>query len=344
MTTDHAGAIPEQPSDRLPDRLAAPVTDGDGPMWSGEFRFTPFSIGDPGRAARAPSYPDPRCWDRPDTVLDGVVLRADDGSPAMQLRAASVRGRAHRYDARARQDAYAYRCDGRFVVAAVADGLSSAPLSHVAADIVSRHGCHLIAQLLQTSPPQALDWSEILQVLATKVINSGRTLLRHLPDAEDLSPIQMAGHLSTTALFAIVEMHPVDGIRPMHVFAHGDSSSWILRSGRHWEPLQLVKNQGTMLASSRTQGIPVVPAQAPPAVQTKLADSDTLLLITDGIGDPLGDGTGSVGAFLAEKWQHPPEPLEFAAHVDFARRSHDDDRTAIALWPQGSELIAGHNA
>src|SRR5262249_5283395 len=61
------------------------------PAWLGEFR--PFSVGDPGRAAGAPSYPDPKFWDRPDTVLDGVLLKAADGLPAMQLRAASVRGR-----------------------------------------------------------------------------------------------------------------------------------------------------------------------------------------------------------------------------------------------------------
>jgi hypothetical protein len=317
--------------DESPRQEDAPVTDDHSPAWRGE--FTPFSVGDPGRAAAALSLPDPDNWDRPDTVLDGVLLKAADGLPAMELRAASVRGRSHRFQARTRQDAYAYRCDGRFVVAAVADGVSSGTLSHVAANIVSRHGCQMIAERLQSTPPEALDWSEILRVLAIKVINSGRTLLQRHPDTERLGPLDVARKLSSTALFAVVEMRPVDGYRPVHVFAYGDTSSWILRSGSRWEPQQPVKNQGAVVASSETKGIPIVPKQAPPAIRARLGDGDVLLLITDGIGDPLGDGNGTVGAFLAQKWRRPPAPLEFAAHVDFARRSHDDDRTAIAIWP-----------
>jgi hypothetical protein len=56
--------------------------------------------------------------------------------------------------------------------------------------------------------------------------------------------------------------------------------------------------------------------------------------MTDGIGDPLAAGTGEVGRFLTGVWSTPPASgLEFAAHVGFARRSFDDDRTAVAFWP-----------
>lgn len=314
-----------------PPQQAVPVVD-DVSAWRGE--FTPFSVGDPGRAAAVPSYPDPENWDRPDTVIDGVQLKTVDGSPAMELRAASVRGRSHRFEAKTRQDAYAYRCDGRFVVAGVADGVSSGSLSHVAANIVSRHGCQMIVERLVNAPPADIDWSEILRLLAINVISAGhRQLLLSRPDAGQLNPVEVARYLSATALFAVVEMRPVDGYRPVHIFAYGDTSCWILRPGTGWEPQQPVKNQGAVVASSETKGIPAVPKQAPPAIRTQLADEDTLLLITDGIGDPLGDGKGTVGAFLARMWRRPPAPLEFAAHVDFARRSHDDDRTALAIWP-----------
>lgn len=335
LTSDLA-LVGGSPADVRPDEVSyqqtAPVAEEHDPAWRGEFRFTPFSVGDPGRAAAAPSYPDPENWDRPDTVLDGVLLRAADGQPTMELRATSVRGRSHRYRAQTRQDAYAYRCDGRFVVAAVADGVSSGRLSHVAANIVSRHGCNMIGERLETTPPQALDWSEILRVLATEVIDFGRRSLKNRPNFERLGPLEVAEDLATTALFAVVQMRPVDGYRPVHIFAYGDTSAWILRSGSRWEPQQPVKNEGAIVASSQTRGIPVVPEQAPPAVRTQLGSEDALLLITDGIGDPLGNGKGPVGAFLAQMWRHPPQPLEFAAHVDFARRSHDDDRTAIAIW------------
>jgi serine/threonine protein phosphatase PrpC len=305
------------------------------PAWRGEFRFTPFEVGDPGRAAAAPSYPDPDNWDHRDTVLDGVLLQGADDRPPMVLRAASARGRAHRFTGRVRQDAYAFRCDGRYVVAAVADGMSSRPLSHVAANVVSQHGCHLVAKLLETTAPDALDWAEVLRVLAAKVINAGRRRMQVAAQPRVVEPDreEVARELATTVLFAVVDMRPaVDG-HPVHLLAYGDTSAWVLRSGVRWEPQHPVKNQGAAVASSATDALPYLPGQPPRVVRTRLAPTDVLLLVSDGVADPLDDGTGSVGEFLAAHWRCPPEPLAFAAHVDFARRSHDDDRTAVAIWP-----------
>lgn len=302
------------------------------PAWGGDFR--PFWVGDPGRAANARSYPDHDNWDYRDTVLDGVALLGGEDTPPMVLRAASTRGRSHRYSGKVRQDAYAFRCDGRFVVAGVADGVSSGPLSHVAANIVSQHGCHMIINQLGTTPPESLDWADLLLVLSKKVLSAGhRRLAPALPAGAELTSEEIAGQLSTTALFAVVDMRPEYGLHPVHIFSYGDTSAWILRSGSRWEPQQPVKNADALVASSATDALPYYPEQPLPVVRAELGRQDVLVLISDGIGDPLGDGTGSVGAFLAEKWRHPPEPLEFAAHVDFARRSHDDDRTAVAVWP-----------
>lgn len=323
------------PGEDDPSRTTDPDTGPPVPAWGGEFRFTPFEVGDPGRAATAPSYPDPDNWDHRDTVLDGVLLKGADGLQPMALRAASTRGRAHRFAGRVRQDAYAFRCDGRFVVAAVADGMSSRPLSHVAANVVSQHGCHLVAKLLETASPDELDWAYILRVLAAKVINAGRRRLQVAaqPRVVEPDPEEVARELATTVLFAVVDMRPaVDG-HPVHVLAYGDTSAWVLRSGVRWEPQNPVKNQGTAVASSATDALPYLPGQPPEVVRTRLAPTDVLLLISDGVADPLDDGTGSVGEFLAVNWRRPPEPLAFAAHVDFARRSHDDDRTAVAIWP-----------
>lgn len=307
----------------------APQGDRERP-WEGEFRFTPFRVGDAGRAATVPSYPDSTDWDRRDTVLDGVVLRGADGASDLHLRAASTRGRAHRFHGRVRQDAYGYRCDGRFAVAAVADGVSAGALSHLAADTVTRDGCHLVAKRLATVAPTDLDWGEILHILATKVIKRGQ---ERLPGGDQLTPQEIAASMATTVLFAVVRMHPVHGGFDVWTFAHGDTSAWILRGGQRWQPQRPVKNQDVMIAESTTPALPYLPRPTPPAVHAQLAPADTLVLITDGIGDPLGDGSGTVGAFLAQQWHRPPEPLAFAAHVDFARRSHDDDRTAVAIWP-----------
>lgn len=248
----------------------------------------------------------------------------------MILRAASARGRSHRFMAKVRQDAYAFQCDGRYVVAAVADGVSSGSLSHVAADVVSRHGCHMIARQLETTRPEHLDWGWLLETLKTKVINEGR---RRLEGSHKLDDRAVGRQLATTALFAVVEMWAVEGAHRAHILALGDSSAWVLRSGTRWEPQFPVKNDGAELASSTTSALPFLPKRLPSPVETMVGADDALLLISDGIGDPLRYGDGSVGAFLAEQWRRPPEPLAFAAHVDFARRSHDDDRTALGIWP-----------
>jgi serine/threonine protein phosphatase PrpC len=328
--------LPESATERTPAPTALPAPTPD-PVWEGS--FSPFRVGDPGRAATAPSFPAPGYWDVPDTVLDGVRLRNTVGRPVVELRAASVRGRAHRFHAEVRQDAYAYRCDGRFVVAAVADGVSSGGLSHLAAEIVSRHGCDLIASMLESRPPDALDWDQILETLTDEVLDAGRHALRPTrPDVDDWPLDKMAEYLSTTALFAVLDTQSVDERRAVHLLAHGDSSAWILRSGDGWLPQQAVKNAGAVIASSVTEALPHLPAHPVVAVPSWLGPADTLVLVSDGVGDPLGDGTGTVGTFLAQQWQRPPHPLEFAAHVDFARKSFDDDRTALALWPASSDL------
>jgi hypothetical protein len=56
------------------------------------------------------------------------------------------------------------------------------------------------------------------------------------------------------------------------------------------------------------------------------------VLITDGVGDPLGSGGGTVGRFLAHMWATPPEILAYAQHVGFYRKSFTDDRTAVTVW------------
>jgi hypothetical protein len=137
-------------------------------------------------------------------------------------------------------------------------------------------------------------------------------------------------------LFAVIDLEPGEnGEHTAHVVALGDTSAWLLAPGDPvpWTPLQHVKNSGSEVASSTTAAIPVVPAVAPEAVVVRFGPGTALVLMTDGVGDALGGGTGEVGAFLAQAWATPPTSLNFAAQVDFARRSYDDDRTALAVWP-----------
>ena len=70
----------------------------------------------------------------------------------------------------------------------------------------------------------------------------------------------------------------------------------------------------------------------PDVLDFVLAPSEALILVTDGVGDPLGDGTGELGQQLATRWAYPPTIDAFLLDVNFLRRTFDDDRTAVGVW------------
>ncbi|HEU5470197.1 MAG TPA: protein phosphatase 2C domain-containing protein [Actinophytocola sp.] len=295
----------------------------------------PVAIGDPGRAARAViPQPDRRFPFRPAIVLDGVRIEGSSDAGGLEVRAASRRGLSHQYYGTTRQDEFGFLVtqDRRWLVVSVADGVSAGEYSHRAAEIVTREGCTRIAGLLTGVAPAALDWNAVLGEVSAVVVGQVRAEL-DLPGA-DLR--QVADRAAATALFAVVAVDPDDGGgRTVHVMSLGDTSAWLLHSEREtrWTPLQAVKNAGAAVASSATAAVPLIPRELPPPVAARLDQDGVLVLMTDGVGDALGGGTGEVGDHLARAWQRPPDPLNFAAQVGFARRSYDDDRTVVAVWP-----------
>lgn len=305
--------------------------------WRG--RVEPFVVGDPGRAAsRTVPIPDEDAWDRRDTVLDGVALLDGARGRVGEVRAASVRGLAHRAYGTVRQDEYGFRRtpDGRHLVLAVADGVSSGRYSHRAAALLARRGTEVLANELASTRPADLRWAELVRRFAGAVEARGRRLLaaRGMPTADSATVREIADHLASTVLYAVVDLAPVDGAHEVHVLSVGDSSAWVLRAGGRWEPQHPVKNDGAVLHSSSVHALPLLSSTEPVPVRTTVAPGEVLVLMTDGIGDPLADGTGDVGRFLSGVWATPPASgLEFAAQVGFARRSFDDDRTAVGFWP-----------
>ena len=269
-----------------------------------------------------------------DTVLDGVLLRGADGASSFELRAASARGRNHRYEGTVRQDAYAFRCDGRYVVAAVADGVSAGDLSHVAANIVSQHGCQYVMSRLRNVDPDGLDWGEILKLMANKVVTAGRRRLGPDDEGEQQTARAVAHRMSTTVLFAVVGLQPTAaGEYPVRILAHGDTSAWILRVGDSvWEPQLAVKNAGAEVASSATKALPYLPHR-PEAIPVRSGARRCAPAHQRRRRRPAGE------------WEWPGRGVPRAALVPsagtprvrrprrLARRSHDDDRTAVALWP-----------
>ncbi|HEX3787545.1 MAG TPA: protein phosphatase 2C domain-containing protein [Pseudonocardiaceae bacterium] len=302
--------------------------------WTG--CFEPFAVGDPGRAPdRVISKLNTRFWYRPELALDAVMVGQEGESPFAALRAASIRGLSHRHYGEVRQDEYAFRVtpDNRYLVVCVADGVSAGKWSHLAALWGSRGGVDDLCRILRDTEPEDIDWPRFVGEVAAQVEQAGRDhLLRHGVLPEDVGTTrQVAGQLATTVLYAVVCLSG-SAAGQAHVYGIGDTSVWVLADG-HWHPRQPIKNDGAEVYSSSVTALPLLPRELPPVIRTRVAPGQVLVLMTDGVGDPLGDGTGSVAEFLADRWCLPPSGLEFAAQVDFRRSTFDDDRTVVALWP-----------
>jgi Protein phosphatase 2C len=114
----------------------------------------------------------------------------------------------------------------------------------------------------------------------------------------------------------------------------GDSPVWVLRPDRSWRCLSEVKGAGAAVATSAVAALPKIPPGALPVRSTQVGADEVLLVMTDGIGDPLDSAAGEVARFLAEWWREPPDQLSFAAQVGLGRKSFDDDRTVVGIWPR----------
>jgi hypothetical protein len=313
----------------------APEGADPGSTWRGSLE--PYEVGNPGRAAGLTvPLPDTEHWTRRDTVVDGITI-VDGHERIGELRAASTRGLAHRHYGRVRQDEYGYRRtrDGRYLVMCVADGVSSGKQSHHAAVAAARVGVDYLAESLMKVPLSDIAWAQFISAVAHRIVHHGRKRLGllGLADADEYTDRQVSGHMATTVLYAVVDLCLVEGAHQVDLLAVGDTSAWVLRQDDRWEPLQAVKNEGADVYSPAVTALPMLPPQPPLPVRTRLLPGEVLVLMSDGIGDALGAGTGDVGRFLADVWRTPPVPLQFAAQVEFARKSFDDDRTAVAFWP-----------
>jgi len=314
---------PEIAAADQPRHAAPPET----PEWQGD--FTPYVVGDPGRAASrvrpalVADFPD-----RPDTILDGIVVNGPDGAPSATVRAASVRGLSHRHYARVRQDDYALRVtpDSRYLVVCVADGVSSGDLSHFAALWAAQDGTDELCQRLARNGPDELPWPEFLAWVADRIVERAG----HQVEGIGSDPREVAQRMAAALTYAVMDLTGEE--RAVHLLTVGDTSGWVLGRDGDWRPQQPVKNADVDIHSSAVSALPIL-SGTPRPVRTSVAPGEALVVMTDGIGDPLGNGSGAVGRFLARSWGDPPADFAFAAQVGFARRSFDDDRTAVAVWP-----------
>lgn len=265
-----------------------------------------------GRTPRLLSQPGPLpSVRRPDTEIDGCAL------PGLEVRAASVRGDAHRYYGTPRQDAMGLWHDGdRRLVACVADGLGSKDLSHV--------GASAACEVAHTSLPDFLVCDEPVTG-ARRLIENVAGTIGGRADSLRVAP----GELSTTFLAAVVEEVPERSVHRAVIMRVGDCTAWRLHGGV-WVSCFQDDEPEAAVASSATAALPRDVAEVEVA-HADLYPGDMLLLCTDGVARPMS--APQVSTQLSDWWRAgPPSLPEFFWQMSFRARTHDDDRTAVCIW------------
>jgi serine/threonine protein phosphatase PrpC len=264
---------------------------------------------------------------RPDTSVDGGTAQG------LTVRAASVRGRAKRFDGKSREDDFCLLISSarRALIVAVADGLGSAERSGLGAALAVRHAVQAVEEQLGECAPDALDWPAIFNRAAAALVVEHRGTVGHEgsdpPDSEETKRI--SHDLGTTLTIAVVE--PRDGERASAaVAAIGDSPAYRLTGGEY-KLLAGERETDDEFSTSSVVALPYLPK--PEVSNVQLEVGEVLLVCTDGFSEPLGGGHGEVGRLFARELAVPPPLPSWPYLVDFAKATYDDDRTLVAVWP-----------
>ncbi|WP_169789047.1 protein phosphatase 2C domain-containing protein [Nonomuraea candida] len=247
----------------------------------------------------------------PGVALDGGMLAQTT------VRAVSIRGRRHRYRGEPLQDAYAVRlsADGRWVIAAVADGLGSTLHAEHAAAVAVRAATNL-------SLTPGLGWHAAFATVAGEVMRA-TARLGGRPGGE-----RGAGASEPPATTLTIGVVPADGRRGIAACAAiGDSPALWLHDGMWTELFPPEGQRPGNVTSALPEDLGELRER-----QIDWGPGDVLVLCSDGFGSAMGGGGSLLAQRLATSWSSPPELRGFLRDVDFQLSTYDDDRTVLAVW------------
>jgi serine/threonine protein phosphatase PrpC len=240
----------------------------------------------------------------------------------LDIRAASIVGPGHRCDdpATPRQDAYALARtrDGRHLIVAVADGLSSSARSEIGARVAASASARLLAdQFERLTDPRAIDAQQLFVEVSREMVGTGRE--RNIREDELSSLLVVA---------AIPVAGTPSGGRTVWTAQVGDVSVW-LHGERGWHQATGVQKAGF----DRNKVDAVLPFSPREATQTlvDVPPRHGVAVVTDGFGDLLSDVAG-VQDFLSRRWARPPHPAAFVSDLCADAPGQTDDRTAVVVW------------
>jgi hypothetical protein len=288
-------------------------------------RFVPETIGAPSLVADAP-------WKLAHVVAQAPVDTILDGgeTDAVVLRAASCRGISHRLESEVRQDSIAVSTDpsGRWLAAAVADGVGSSARSHLGSLIAAESAVRILLGLVSRS--EEVDPRVVMASVAWEMRLSAD---QASPGANGLDR-----EIASTLCIALIDTtsdHGESGSRAQ-LWRVGDSTAAQLRAGE-WDFLFTdtcdEEAEGALLDSS-TRSLPSDWDRIE-SDECVVTPSSPLFLMTDGVSLPLA-GARQVRDYLAACWAQAPYPLAFLGQMEFRRRTFTDDRSVIGIWSKSS--------
>ncbi|HYA45337.1 MAG TPA: protein phosphatase 2C domain-containing protein [Acidimicrobiales bacterium] len=281
-----------------------------------------------------------------------ACYRADGGiSSHFLVLAASAAGVSHRLASRRCEDCYAWRVDSgnrRRLAIVIADGVGSAGRGGEGAETAVETASNYLASLdgdgggggnarARMDVPLGA-WREWATGECKAAVRAANQALLAAGGSR-------AGELSTTLVAGLVEVGP-DGVARMALARVGDSTAWVLSaapSGSERGSLGGWRELFGALLDEQLRGVPTpaLPWSGPgggiEAVSGELASGSAVVLVTDGVGDPLRDGPSTVAPALGAVLEGGPRgelsPLALASAADFSRRGCQDDRTILVAWP-----------
>jgi hypothetical protein len=250
--------------------------------------------------------------------------RADGGQSAdFVVLGASVAGTAHRLAGGRCEDAYGWAKPGPGRLGLiVADGVSTAGRGGEGADLAVEAASRYLSR--------CEGWG--LAECREAVARAGDRLT-----AVAAGPVPFpVGELATTLVVALVASEVG---RAGAVLARvGDSTAFALDGGA-WQEIFVAQETDDL----RHMATDVLPLPGPGREELETAAIElprgaAIVLVTDGMANPLRDGPTTVAPELAEVLRAGAagqlSPLALAAAADFSRRGCQDDRTIVVAWPR----------
>lgn len=256
--------------------------------------------------------------------------------------AVSVRGLEHQDFSIFRQDATAFTvtADGRYVVGAIADGVSQGKdYAHLGADTAVKTCLRTVVDYLEAGTAMdRIPWADITDKVRSTLRRKAEGAFG--PGNDDAALVKQIG---TTAEVLIVGTSPATAEhtgasanreRFLYVRAvlAGDGAGYVFSPLGIW-PTGTTKQLRDGFKSNSVAPLPADPGAAYPLVTSDwIEEGEAVMIVTDGIGDDMLDGSTDVAGFLYRELASPVPPHRLLECVSYIRYQSGDDRSVFIVW------------